>query len=434
MEKKSFSRSKKTGEYSARKPFLIWVLTLLIFLAILGGIYVASDGKMFFSEENWVGWAALLLIADMGIGALAFLALLFETLAAFVKNRRKLPALKYFALSIPITLLFFGAIYQIPDAGQYKTEEPKVCDEQTAIVEAKNCTLLVMTDIGHGTGFSPVPGYLVTNKHVIEGASEISTWWDGQEKELTLWNFAPTLDLAILKLPMSDVPVCPWHDSDQLSLAETLYAIGWPNTPEGDSTVTRGIYSRTNTFEGDLNFIQTDAAINPGNSGGPLVSKCGVVGINTLKESWSDEGLPRPLEGLGNALSANTVKDLVDSLITEGKASTTIPKAERTYQQTNPSGPSQSPTLDPAEINEYRNTLVEALESWRDTPNVSQSKLAQLRDSLTRQIDFCNTLLSRLQNGQRASQDDIIMWDAIVKMSYESSALAAELNAELKYR
>lgn len=305
------------------------------------------------------------------------------------------------------------------------------CDLNTTILQAKNCTMLVVRDDkGHGTGFSIQPGFLVTNKHVIEGAKALTTWYNGQEQPLELWNYSPTLDLAVLKLNF-EVPTCPWFDSNLLNLAEDLIVVGWPNTPYGDSTITKGIFSRMNVYEDGPEFIQTDAPINPGNSGGPLVNACGVVGINTLKDSWSQESLPRPLEGLGNALSSRYVADAIDKLIAEGGVDQKPPATKLSVVGggNNPQ-PKTSAILDVNSIRDYRNNVNSAKQSWLTAQgNIPSDKLTQLLDSFDRQILFCDELISRLENkGGVASQDDVFMWDSIVKMSYESSNLANWLN------
>lgn len=299
------------------------------------------------------------------------------------------------------------------------------CREEGAVEMAKYCTYLVYRDDGgHGSGFSTRNGYLVTNKHVIEGANKLTTWINGEEREITVWNYSPTLDVAVLKLP-EDVATCKWFDSSRLRTAESLFAVGWPNQPNGDSTVTKGIYSRTNTFEDGLEFIQTDAPVNPGNSGGPLLNKCGVVGVNTLKETWAND---IPLEGLGNALSSKLLIPLVDQLIKDG-GNTSIPKTQQAYQQINPNIPNNSPTLDVSEIRTYLNRLYTLKRSWENGySRYPKEDMDRLMDSFTRQISFCETLISRLEGGKKATQDDLFMWDAVVKMSYESAAITNKLN------
>lgn len=302
------------------------------------------------------------------------------------------------------------------------------CIEDNALNQAKWCTVLIVRDDGgHGTGFSVQKGFLITNKHVVDGAKKLTTWING-EKELTMWNYSPTLDVAVLKLP-EDIPTCNWFDSTKLSLAETFYAVGWPNQPTGDSTITKGIYSRLNTFEGGLEFIQTDAAINPGNSGGPLVNMCGVVGINTVKEFWTEEQLPRPLEGLGNALSSRTLIPLVNDLIAQGKSST-IPNTQ-VAQQRSQYIPVNTPTLDINQIKNYLSRLHELKNSWSaNNGRYPREDIDKLLDSYTRQISFCETLVSRLEGGKRASQDDLYMWDSVVKMSYETAEITNRLRTQ----
>lgn len=226
------------------------------------------------------------------------------------------------------------------------TLEP-VCKEQESLAKVKSCTYLVQTNLGHGSGFYIPGGYIVTNRHVIEGASKIFTPKDDKDIPLTLWGYSKDEDLAVLKSPF-EATSCEFTDSTKIPLAETLYAIGWPFSPEGESSITRGIYSRSlKAIEGP-EFIQTDAAINPGNSGGPLVGKCGIVGINTAKISWSDPNTPT--EGFGFAISSNTAKSIVSQLITEGKP-TNLPVGkirikeytpDYNYEYTNP-----QPTLTP---------------------------------------------------------------------------------------
>lgn len=197
-----------------------------------------------------------------------------------------------------------------------KTVSEPVCREQESLAKVKSCTYLVQTNLGHGSGFYVSGGYIITNRHVIEGANRIFTTKDDEDIPLTLWGHSKDEDLAVLKAPF-DALSCNWADSRSIPLAETLYAIGWPFSPEGESSVTRGIHSRSlKAIEGP-EFIQTDAAINPGSSGGPLVGQCGIIGINTAKISWSDPNTPT--EGFGFAISSNTAKPIVERLIAEGK-------------------------------------------------------------------------------------------------------------------
>lgn len=376
-------------------------------------------------------------VFNSGVTVVAFSALFATVLLGILdkskketkKTKKQPKSNKWFYIVPPLVIFILIAVFWGNDLPGTEPSSANKCSVESTLKKAKDCTFVVMRDDGgHGSSFSVSPGYLVTNKHVVEGASKLTTWING-EKELTVWNYSPTLDIAILKLP-EEMPTCDWYGSRNLDTAETLFAIGWPQSPTGASTVTRGIFSRLNQFDAGLEFIQTDAAINPGNSGGPLISSCGVVGINTLKESWSNEELPRPLEGLGNALSSRILEPLVEELIKEGKP-TEIPKSNIvTYQKSNPQAPSQRPTLDRGEIQSYLSNLYSWKQSWQPySSRLPRDKYERLMDLFNRQIEFCTTLVNRLQSNAYATQDDLIMWDSVVKMSYEASALADELNS-----
>jgi S1-C subfamily serine protease len=422
---------------------------IIIVLSLFGLILSLLFHLVYFSQPimlhgllgtNYSNGAAALsrfFILNSAATVITFSALFVTLLLGFLdksKNEKKKSAKqsqskKWLYIVIPVVLLVLIVFFWDTDIPGTEPSSANKCSAESTLEKAKNCTFVVMRDDGgHGSGFSVSPGYLVTNKHVIEGAKKLTTWING-EKELTVWNYSPTMDIAVLKLP-SEMPTCEWYESSNLKTAETLYTVGWPVSPTGTSTVTKGIFSRLNQFDAGLEFIQTDAAINPGNSGGPLLSNCGVVGINTIKESWSNEELPRPLEGLGNALSSRILKSLVTDLIKQGEL-TEIPKSNASAtQKSNPQVPSQKPTLNLGEIQSYLSNLYSWKQSWQPYSNrLPRDKYDRLMDLFNRQIEFCSTLTSRLQSRNYTSQDDLIMWDAVVKMSYEASALANELNS-----
>lgn len=306
--------------------YVIFILFIAFLLSLAFGLVslplLQTVDNLTFVEKAKIGGQNLWRI----VGIYALLSLITTVITLLTKRWRLLGVILILCTVAGASLVKIldtrnsGAVYL--DENAVITDKTK-CIEDFSINQAKMCTVLVMrNDGGHGTGFSVRNGFLLTNKHVVAGAKGLTAWIDGW-KELTTWNYSPTLDVAILKLPV-DIPTCKWFDSSELSLAETLYAVGWPNEPTGESTITKGIFSRMNQFEGGLEFIQTDTAVNPGNSGGPLVNACGVVGINTLKEFWTQERLPRPLEGLGNALSSKLLIPLVEKLIIEGKANISV--------------------------------------------------------------------------------------------------------------
>jgi 2-alkenal reductase len=175
-----------------------------------------------------------------------------------------------------------------------------------------------------GSGvFISADGYILTNNHVVEGASQIAIILaDGVTQEVSLVGSDVFADLAVLKSDGTVPAVAALGNSDALDPGETVIAIG---SPLGDfkNTVTLGVVSATgrsvDTGEGYLieNLIQTDAAINQGNSGGPLVNLLGeVVGINTLVVRASETGTVA--EGLGFAIPVNTAWAVAEQIIRTG--------------------------------------------------------------------------------------------------------------------
>jgi len=160
-------------------------------------------------------------------------------------------------------------------------------------------------------------GIVVTNAHVIEGASRIVvTLLDGRELEADVLGSDRDADLAVLKVATRGLPAVPLGPSGDLLMGETVIAIG---NPLGlSNTVTTGVLSargRSVPTEGGetrfTDFLQTDASINPGNSGGPLVNLAGeVIGVNTA--------IVRGAEGIGFAIPADRAARVVEDLLRFG--------------------------------------------------------------------------------------------------------------------
>jgi len=174
--------------------------------------------------------------------------------------------------------------------------------------------------IGSGVIVSP-DGYIVTNDHVVNGATQIRVTLDDRRVfNAKLIGVDKLNDLAVIKIDQSNLPSLPFGDSSKLRPGQTVLAFGNPfgNFP---FTVTRGIISgldRPNPYSTDArkpgDYIQTDAAINPGNSGGPLVDAHGeVIGIDTFIISNSGS-----FAGAGFAIPAQLVKASVDQIIKSG--------------------------------------------------------------------------------------------------------------------
>ncbi len=139
------------------------------------------------------------------------------------------------------------------------------------------------TPRGEGSGFIiSADGYVVTNAHVVDGASEVLvTLPDKREFKAKIVGADVRTDVALVKIEASGLPTVRIGDVSRLRVGEWVLAIG---SPFGlDSTVTAGIVSAKHRETGsDIAFLQTDVAVNPGNSGGPLISTRGeVVGVNS---------------------------------------------------------------------------------------------------------------------------------------------------------
>ncbi len=180
--------------------------------------------------------------------------------------------------------------------------------------------------VGSGSGvIIREDGYIVTNNHVIEGASKIEvTLNSNQTYPATLIGTDPATDIALLKIEAGGLPVIPFGDSDKLRLGEWVIAIGSPYDLR--STITAGIVSAKgrsmpNTGEFKIeSFIQTDAAVNPGNSGGALVDRAGnLVGINTAIISQTGS-----YTGYSFAVPSNIVKKIAYDLMDFGSVKRAI--------------------------------------------------------------------------------------------------------------
>lgn len=166
-------------------------------------------------------------------------------------------------------------------------------------------------------------GYILTNQHVV--GNKYSNCYITLENGLTyngsvVWVDA-NVDLAIVKITAENLDYINMADSDNIGLADEVYAIGNPIGIEFQRTVTKGIISginRTIKVENEVSssymedLIQTDATINEGNSGGPLINENGeLIGINSVKISGA--------EGIGFAVPINIVKPILEKFINTGK-------------------------------------------------------------------------------------------------------------------
>lgn len=175
--------------------------------------------------------------------------------------------------------------------------------------------------VGVGSGvIIAADGYIITNNHVIDGASEIEVVLNDKRSFIAkLVGTDPSSDIALLKIDAKDLSFIGFGDSETLKLGEWVLAIGNPFNL--NSTVTAGIVSAKarniniipNQFKVEA-FIQTDAAVNPGNSGGALVNLKGeLVGINTAIASQTGS-----FSGYSFAVPSNIAKKVVSDLMSYG--------------------------------------------------------------------------------------------------------------------
>ena len=182
-----------------------------------------------------------------------------------------------------------------------------------------------LQESGMGSGFIfDSTGYILTNQHVIEGATQIKVTVEGHDEPYTakLLGSSPELDLAVLKIEGKDFPTLKLGNSDDMNMGDWVVAIG---NPVGfEHTVTVGVLSSNereitiqdgNSTRKYEHLLQTDASINPGNSGGPLLNLNGeVIGINTAVSTQA--------QGIGFAIPTSTISEVLENL----KSNTEIPQ------------------------------------------------------------------------------------------------------------
>jgi serine protease Do len=193
-------------------------------------------------------------------------------------------------------------------------------EEQNVIRVARQATPSVVSvsrDGGSGSGVViRRDGIVLTNAHVVGDVHTVKVELaDGRTLDGTVLGRDPSVDVAVVRIPVSDAPTAPIGDSDRLQVGQAAIAIGNPLGLE--RTVTVGVVSAINRSPRGFNLdalIQTDAAISPGNSGGPLLDSRGaVVGINTAVLSGSG------ISGLGFAVPINLANEIARQIIATGR-------------------------------------------------------------------------------------------------------------------
>lgn len=209
---------------------------------------------------------------------------------------------------------------------------PSVVEIATESVSSGNSIFGQYISQGAGSGvIYSADGYIITNNHVIDGASSITVkTMDGTEYPATLIGTDPQTDIAVIKVDATNLTPAAIGDSDAIQVGEATIAIGNPLGSLG-GTVTTGIISavgREITVNNEtMTLLQTDAAINPGNSGGGLFDVNGnLIGIVNAKNASSE------IEGLGFAIPISDVTSVITELIENGRV-TSRPVLNVTLQQ-----------------------------------------------------------------------------------------------------
>ena len=203
----------------------------------------------------------------------------------------------------------------ITEADSISASVDKIYNSVVYIESLKN-----KTATGSGSGFvykiEGDYGYILTNQHVIDGATEIEiTSIEGKVSKAEKMGEDAYSDIAVLRINKDDVlQVAKFGSSESTKLGDTVFTVGSPVGKTYMGSVTKGILSgkdRQVTVSNQyvMEVIQIDAALNPGNSGGPLANINGeVIGINSLKLAQSE------IEGMGFAIPIEMVKTIADKL------------------------------------------------------------------------------------------------------------------------
>jgi len=196
-----------------------------------------------------------------------------------------------------------------PAVAAYRRVGPAVVLVANQLTVATTLGAQQRTGWGSGLVFD-ARGYIVTNDHVVAGASRLSvTLADGTVLPAQLVGGDPSTDLAVVRVHAGrPLPVAVFGDSRTVEPGELAIAIGNPLGPQFAQSVTERV----------TEMIQTDAAINPGNSGGPLLNAAGqVIGITSVKVAQAQPGLAA--SGLGFAIPSDAVRRVVDDLVRYGR-------------------------------------------------------------------------------------------------------------------
>lgn len=195
-------------------------------------------------------------------------------------------------------------------------EASKNLSNKNIIQKVKPAVVYIQTSDGSGSGMIiEKNGYVLTNAHVVTGVNSATVKLsDGRSLHASIIGRDENLDLAIIKIDATNLPIVEFGNSDSIEQGDEVFTLGYPFGLEGDVSFKNGTISRRLTLKGSI-YLETSAEIHPGNSGGPLVDRSArVVGINSA--AWgagSVEGIIVG-ESIKLAIPINVAKENISSL------------------------------------------------------------------------------------------------------------------------
>jgi serine protease Do len=301
-------RKKETAMKSSDLHIPRWIATVVVLVALIGGGVLALGFRNWSGHEVFGAPNLALTLArsttpvPLGSFDNGFASVLKPALPAVVniqtsKLVKSKPSQMMPFFNDPMFKQFFGDQFGQGQAGP-----------QTEREHSLGSGVIVTSD-----------GTIVTNNHVIEGATDIKVdLSDKREFQAKLIGTDPKTDIAVLKIEATGLPTLAIGDSSKLQVGDVIFAIGDPFGV--GETATMGIISATQRgglgIENYEDFIQTDAPINPGNSGGAMIDLHGdLIGINTAILSGGGGGN----QGVGFAIPINMARSVMDQIVGHGK-------------------------------------------------------------------------------------------------------------------
>lgn len=423
-----------------------WILLIVSLLTILGSwIYSYSainKGDPFNYFLSNIVWP--ILFSSLLILFISTLSLTYVYLSK-VNKLISIGITSVLAFSLLATLLIYQSNNKETSTEYIQPQStaflPSSCSEQESLEKAKKCTVLIGTeDTGHGSGFFINPNYIVTNLHVVSSSENgyIDVWLKNGYEKIPIVGYSEKDDLAVLQTKES-YEYCDWSNTDKLDLAETVFAFGWPKDPYGESTVTKGIFSRRLSFENsDVQMIQTDTPINPGNSGGPLVNKCGVVGVNTSKNAWIGQDIPS--EGIGYAINANYARAIVENIVQSTGGGPIIPPSNPSSnvgsKSSNNFNYNQAVSYDYDSVIYWEQRKSEdkkMLDSWEDANDnqfVNKNEVKKLISILKTKIELAEKLWDGYTNEKITLAEAISLNNEYIQLHNEGAILSRSINIQ----